>query len=124
MFKRLFVDHPKSVDENYIEHFGVASKFGVTMIYGGLCALVHAVVPGWCITTGSDTIQRLNHIMVEKRRAKGQAVMQMSTIDWVIRSRCVSSTHYIPRSHRAKSRCPSAWRKRDGCLDFARHERN
>ena len=23
MFKRLFVDHPKSVDENYIEHFGV-----------------------------------------------------------------------------------------------------
>ena len=54
------------------------------MIWGGLCALVHAVVPGWCITTGSDTIQRLNHIMVEKRRAKGQAVMQMSTIDWVI----------------------------------------
>ncbi|KTE08589.1 DUF6356 family protein [Sphingopyxis sp. H115] len=84
MFKRLFVDHPKSVDENYIEHFGVASKFGMTMIWGGLCALVHAVVPGWCITTGSDTIQRLNHIMVEKRRAKGQAVMQMSTIDWVI----------------------------------------
>ncbi|MBK6415089.1 DUF6356 family protein [Sphingopyxis sp.] len=84
MFKRLFVDHPKAVDENYIEHFGVASKFGVTMIWGGLCALVHAVVPGWCITTGSDTIQRLNHIMVEKRRAKGQAVMQMSTIDWVI----------------------------------------
>ncbi|HZG31766.1 MAG TPA: DUF6356 family protein, partial [Sphingopyxis sp.] len=52
MFKRLFVDHPKSVDENYIEHFGVASRFGATMIYGGLCALVHAVVPGWCITTG------------------------------------------------------------------------
>ena len=84
MFKRLFVDHPKAVDENYIEHFGVAAKFGVTMIYGGLCALVHAVVPGWCITTGSDTIQRLNKIMVEQRRAKGQAVMQMSTIDWVI----------------------------------------
>src|SRR3546814_9979172 len=26
MFKRLFVDHPKSVDENYIEHFGVRSE--------------------------------------------------------------------------------------------------
>src|SRR3546814_2003409 len=37
MFKRLFVDHPKSVDENYIEHFGVASRFGLTMIRGGLC---------------------------------------------------------------------------------------
>ncbi|PZQ21852.1 MAG: hypothetical protein DI569_10490 [Sphingopyxis macrogoltabida] len=83
-FKRLFVDHPKSVDENYREHFGVASKFGLTMIWGGLGALVHAVVPGWCITTGSDTIRRLNRIMVEQRRAKGQAVTQMQTIDWVI----------------------------------------
>lgn len=84
MFKRLFVDHPKAVDESYIEHFGVASKFGVTMIYGGVGALVHAVVPGWCITTGSDTIRRLNKIMVEQRAAKGQAAMQMNTIDWVI----------------------------------------
>ena len=84
MFKRLFVEHPKSVDESYVEHFFVASRFGVTMIWGGLCALVHAVVPGWCITTGSDTIQRLNKIMVEQRRAKGQAVTQISTVDWVI----------------------------------------
>ena len=84
LFKHLFIDHPKSVDEDYIEHFGVASKFGVTMIWGGLGALVHAVVPGWCITTGSDTIRRLNRIMVEQRGAKGQAVAQMSTVDWVI----------------------------------------
>ncbi len=83
-FKRRFIDHPKIVDENYREHFGVASKFGLTMIWGGLGALVHAVVPGWCITTGSDTIRRLNRIMVEQRRAKGQAVTQMQTIDWVI----------------------------------------
>lgn len=84
MFRRLFVDHPKSVDENYLEHFGVASRFGVTMIYGGLCALVHAVVPGWCITSASDTVKRLNHIMVEQRRAKGEAVTEMLTVDWVI----------------------------------------
>lgn len=84
LFKRLFVDHPKSVDENYFEHFAVASRFGLTMIYGGLCALIHGIVPGWCITTGSDTIQRLNRIMVEQRRAKGQAVLQMNIIDWVI----------------------------------------
>ena len=59
MFRRLFIDHPRSVDENYVQHFAVASKFGVTMIWGGLCALVHAVVPGWCVTTGSRTIERL-----------------------------------------------------------------
>jgi Family of unknown function (DUF6356) len=84
MFRRLFVDHPKSVDEKYWEHFGVAGRFGVTMIWGGLCALVHAIVPGWCITTGSDTIKRLNEIMVIQRRAKGQEVTQMLTVDWVI----------------------------------------
>ena len=84
MFKRLFIDHPKSVDENYVEHFAVAGKFGVTMIWGGLCALVHAVVPGLCITTGSRTIEGLNAIMVIQRRAKGQDVSQMLTVDWVI----------------------------------------
>ncbi len=84
MFRRLFVDHPRSVDESYWQHFAVASRFGLTMIRGGLCALVHALVPGWCITTGSDTIKRLNEIMVVQRRAKGQDVAQMLTVDWVI----------------------------------------
>jgi hypothetical protein len=84
MFKRLFLDHPRSVDENYADHFQVASRFGLTMLRGGVCALVHALVPGFCVTTGSDTIVRLNRIMVEQRRAKGQSVMQMNTVDWVI----------------------------------------
>lgn len=84
MFNRLFIDHPYTVDENYIEHFGVASSFGVAMTRSGLCALVHAVVPGWCITSASDTIQRLNAIMVEKRRAKAHGLAQINSVDWVI----------------------------------------
>lgn len=84
MFRRLFIDHPKSVDESYFEHFRVAGSFGVAMMWGGMKALVHAVVPGMCITSGSDTVKRLNTIMVEQRRAKGQDVSQMLTVDWVI----------------------------------------
>ena len=84
MFNRLFIDHPYSVAETYFEHFAVAARSGLTMIRGGLCALVHAAVPGWCETTGTDTIERLNRIMVEQRRAKGRAVIAMQTIDWVI----------------------------------------
>lgn len=84
MYSRLFIDHPKSVDESYTEHFGVASRFGLTMIWGGMKALVHAFVPGWCITSGSDTVKKLHHIMVEQRRAKGQDVSQMMTVDWII----------------------------------------
>ena len=84
MFNRLFVDHPKSVDESYTEHFKVAGSFGVAMIWGGSKALVHAIIPGMCITSGSDTVKRLNTIMVEQRRAKGQDVTQMMTVDWII----------------------------------------
>jgi hypothetical protein len=84
MFNRLFVDHPRSVDETYTEHLAFAGRFGLTMIRGGVCALVHALVPGWCVTTGSDTIRRLNTIMNDQRRAKGQAAAQMQTVDWVI----------------------------------------
>lgn len=84
ILSRLFTDHPRSVEESYAEHFGVASRFGLTMIWGGLCALVHAVVPGWCVTTASDTIQRLNQIMVIQRRKKGQEAEQLNTVDWVI----------------------------------------
>ena len=84
MFTRLFVDPPNRVDENYVEHFGVASRFGFTMIWGGMKALVHAVIPGLCITSGSDTVKRLNTIMVEQRRLKGQDVTQMLSVDWVI----------------------------------------
>ena len=84
MIDRLFFAHPRAVDESYAEHFGVASKFGLTMIRGGLAALVHALVPAWCTTTGSDTIRRLNKIMVEQRAAKGQAALQLQTVDWVI----------------------------------------
>jgi hypothetical protein len=45
MFRRLFLDHPATVGESYVEHFGVAGRFGMTMIKGGLGALVHAFVP-------------------------------------------------------------------------------
>lgn len=84
MWKRLFIDHPKAVDESYSEHFMVASRFGFTMIGGGLRAIVHAFIPGKCTTAASDTVQRLNRQMVEKRRAKQQFVGEMETVEWVI----------------------------------------
>jgi hypothetical protein len=84
MFDRLFAAHPRTIGESYSEHFGVAARFGLTMIRGGVCALLHALVPGWFETAASDTIRRLNKIMVEQRAAKGQAAIQLQTVDWVI----------------------------------------
>ena len=84
MFRRLFLDHPESVGESYAEHFRVAGGFGVTMIVGGLGAVLHAFLPFVCKTRGSDTINTLHARMVAKRDAKRAATTQMKTVDYII----------------------------------------
>ncbi len=84
MFRRLFLEHPESVGESYAEHFRVAGGFGVTMIVGGLGAVLHAFLPFVCKTRGSDTINALHARMVAKRDAKRAATTQMKTVDYII----------------------------------------
>ncbi len=62
-----FTRHPASVGESYGKHFGVASRFGLRMIGGGLAALVHGVLPFLFTTTGSRTIEALHGEIVAKR---------------------------------------------------------
>ncbi|MGK6320129.1 DUF6356 family protein [Sphingomonas sp. DT-204] len=64
---RWFVEHPQSVGESYIEHFGVASRFGLTMVAGGLACFVHALVPALCTRTGSSAVKRLYSEMVSRQ---------------------------------------------------------
>lgn len=45
MITKAFLDHPRSVDETYLEHAAFAGKFGVKLFAAGFCALVHAVIP-------------------------------------------------------------------------------
>jgi hypothetical protein len=80
MFRKLFLDHPAEVDETYREHFGVAAGFGMTMILGGLGALVHAFVPRFCKTTGSVTVIKLHKRLVANRGAHRDA----KSIEWNI----------------------------------------
>ena len=67
MFARLFVDHPRAVNESYFEHMAaswtVAARLGAA---AGKC-LVHGIVPGLCKTAGSDAILKL-HAEVSPRR--------------------------------------------------------
>lgn len=42
---RLFIDHPASVDETYLEHMAFAGRFSVKLFAAGFAALVHAVLP-------------------------------------------------------------------------------
>jgi hypothetical protein len=67
MIRRLFLDHPSSVGEGYFEHQQVALSFAVELIAAGLACLVHALIPGLCLTTGSRAIARLHQRMIVNR---------------------------------------------------------
>ena len=68
MLRRLFTEHPASVDETYLEHMGVATSFGTHLILAGLACLVHAVLPFLFEKTGSQAIATLHERMVAQRR--------------------------------------------------------
>lgn len=67
MIQQLFLNHPRSVNESYAEHFGVAGRFGLTMVAGGIACLVHAVVPALFERTGSKAVKRLYGEMVSRQ---------------------------------------------------------
>ena len=84
MFARLFTDHPASVGESYVQHFGVATRFGARMIVGGVGAVLHGFVPALCKTSGSRTVGALHAEMVAKRSAIREATTQQKTVEYVI----------------------------------------
>ena len=65
---RIFLDHPRRVEESYFEHMRFAATFAGTLAFAAGAALVHAVVPCLCETTASRTIRRL-HARIENRSA-------------------------------------------------------
>jgi hypothetical protein len=80
---RLFRDHPARVGETYVEHLAHAGSFGVAMILGGLACLIHALIPGLFVRTGSDCIRSLHRRMVT-HRVRGGGARDGNALDWVI----------------------------------------
>jgi hypothetical protein len=60
MLKRLFLDHPGSVDETYLEHAAFAGKFSLALFGAAFAALCHAVLPFTFEKTASRIVGRLN----------------------------------------------------------------
>lgn len=84
MLRKLFLDHPADIGESYGQHLREASRFGLTMIGGGVACLIHAAVPALFVTRGSDTVARLHDKLVRKRAARRNAAIEMRTGGWVI----------------------------------------
>ncbi|HWF98578.1 MAG TPA: DUF6356 family protein [Steroidobacteraceae bacterium] len=70
MFTRLFLQHPHSVGESYLEHQRHALGFGVSLFLAALACFIHAIVPALCVRTGSNAITRLHDRMVVHRTTR------------------------------------------------------
>lgn len=67
MFARLFVDHPRAVNESYFEHMAAAFTVAGRLAAASAKCIVHGFVPGLCKTSGSDAILKL-HGEISPRR--------------------------------------------------------
>ncbi len=62
----LFTKHPQEVGESYVGHMATAAGFAATMLLGGLCVMVHAVLPFLFVNTGSRTMDKLHKKMTKR----------------------------------------------------------
>ena len=67
LFRKLFIDHPASVGESYIEHLITASGFGTKMVLAGAACVIHDFLPAIFRNRGSDAICVLHKRMVLSR---------------------------------------------------------
>jgi hypothetical protein len=67
VFDELFLKHPRSVGEGYLEHQQRAFSFGRALIGAGLACLVHGLLPNLFVTRASDTVQQLNDTLARRR---------------------------------------------------------
>ena len=59
MLAKVFLNHPRSVNESYFEHMGFALWFASRLLTAGAAALIHAVIPCCCEKTASPIIAEL-----------------------------------------------------------------
>jgi hypothetical protein len=67
ILNRLFLAHPRTVGESYLEHCAFAFRIGSRLLLAGSAALVHAAVPCLCETTASRIILAMNADIVARR---------------------------------------------------------
>jgi len=72
MFQRLFLDHPRSVGETYLEHQSAALGFAGPLYVAAFAATLHALIPGLCQKTGSRIILGL-HARLHRGHGRGAA---------------------------------------------------
>ncbi len=83
LFARLFITHPASVNERYLEHMGMSATFGWAMLRASGACFLHALVPGLCQRTGSSIIRDLHGRMVVNRVTPPVAQEEADAFLWM-----------------------------------------
>lgn len=65
---QLFLKHPHSIGESYLQHMATALHFGAVMVVSGVACMIHAIVPALFEKTASNTVARLYARMTNRRR--------------------------------------------------------
>lgn len=68
MFDAIFLRHPRSVGESYVEHLIAALGFAARLAIATVACFVHALVPALLQRTGSRIVADLHMTMVASRR--------------------------------------------------------
>src|SRR5262245_41721972 len=69
---RVFLAHPRTVGESYLEHNAFAFRIGAKLLTAGAAALVHSIIPCLCETTASRIIRAMNADIVARRAKANQ----------------------------------------------------
>jgi hypothetical protein len=70
LIDRLFIDHPKSVNETYLQHLAAAMGFATRLLLAGFVCAIHALLPFLFEKTASNAIRKLYSRMVTNRVRK------------------------------------------------------
>jgi len=64
---KAFTEHPKSIGENYWQHFRFAFHISLECIKISVLAFIHAIFPFLFLTTASDRLEKIWEA-IQKRR--------------------------------------------------------
>ena len=59
-------EHLDLTNETYVQHFKFAICIGISMIYGGMQAIIHAIYPGILTKAASTKIKKLYSLVSGK----------------------------------------------------------
>ena len=70
MLEKIFLEHPRTVNENYFGHFCIAVSFSIRLAYASIVCVIHAIFPCLFEKTASRMIATLFDEMVKHREKK------------------------------------------------------